>query len=509
MKIFFSFLWMFILLFSNYGQQNKTEHYFGAVFLEGKSLKKMKYLPTRGSFYPVNFSLRDHIASIGDQGQHATCVGWASTYNLLQILNFEKGNVFNNNYSAQFTFDVIKLPQDKECKSGTSNYSALALLKNIGALYDFDYPDYCSSNELNIDGLNRIFKKNNKDYLEYRIKAAKNRIGDFYDLGKNNFTSKVKELITKGIPILVGVDFFNSMGEVSFSWNGSKDESAGGHAMCIIGYNDTIEDGSFELLNSWGDKWGDNGCMWIRYKDMNNIIHEAFGIEKLEDKTEYISNSTYLEDFDIQLSFSDDARNYAVKKVENNKVFWEERQLYIPILHDNKELLVHFHPKHQSNQPFEIDVTSKTSGYLYLFRENVDNRIELIYPYDDSDDNTLAAGKHTHFPSPNSSKDFFYTPSYEEKNNSEYYESQKLLVLFSAVKLDRKNISQCISEKQSGIRDFTFDCFGPQLHYINSTIACDDYNRANIKLKDLSTSIIPIVVSLTRFPPPKWKFWLK
>ena len=38
------------------------------------------------------------------------------------------------------------------------------------------------------------------------------------------------------------------------------------HAVTLIGYNDTINNGSFLILNSWGEKWGDRGMIWIPYK---------------------------------------------------------------------------------------------------------------------------------------------------------------------------------------------------------------------------------------------------
>ena len=35
--------------------------------------------------------------------------------------------------------------------------------------------------------------------------------------------------------------------------------------MVVIGYDDGLE--AFEVLNSWGTHWGNNGFVWIKYKD--------------------------------------------------------------------------------------------------------------------------------------------------------------------------------------------------------------------------------------------------
>ena len=50
-----------------------------------------------------------------------------------------------------------------------------------------------------------------------------------------------------------------------WTFNGS---STGGHAMCIVGYDDGK--GAFLVRNSWGDDWCDDGYCWISYSSMMN-----------------------------------------------------------------------------------------------------------------------------------------------------------------------------------------------------------------------------------------------
>ena len=58
----------------------------------------------------------------------------------------------------------------------------------------------------------------------------------------------------------------------------------GGHAMCVIGYNDRVEGGAFEIMNSWGPEWGQNGLAFIRYGDFKEFVREAYGIDPLPKK---------------------------------------------------------------------------------------------------------------------------------------------------------------------------------------------------------------------------------
>ena len=37
--------------------------------------------------------------------------------------------------------------------------------------------------------------------------------------------------------------------------------------MVLIGYDDEKYGGSFQIVNSWGEDWGVNGKIWVKYKD--------------------------------------------------------------------------------------------------------------------------------------------------------------------------------------------------------------------------------------------------
>ena len=37
--------------------------------------------------------------------------------------------------------------------------------------------------------------------------------------------------------------------------------------MCVIGYDDYFEGGAFQVMNSWGKEWGEDGLFWMRYND--------------------------------------------------------------------------------------------------------------------------------------------------------------------------------------------------------------------------------------------------
>ncbi|MEJ0106451.1 MAG: C1 family peptidase [Bacteroidota bacterium] len=55
----------------------------------------------------------------------------------------------------------------------------------------------------------------------------------------------------------------------TYIWKKQTGKFKGGHAMVVIGYNDTKN--AFKVMNSWGTKWGDNGFAWIDYANFPTL----------------------------------------------------------------------------------------------------------------------------------------------------------------------------------------------------------------------------------------------
>ena len=68
-------------------------------------------------------------------------------------------------------------------------------------------------------------------------------------------------------------------------WNPTQDDASmmgfGGHAQCVVGYDDAKYGGAFLIMNSWGPQWGNNGFAWVRYKHFKYFVREAYGLEAM------------------------------------------------------------------------------------------------------------------------------------------------------------------------------------------------------------------------------------
>ena len=53
-----------------------------------------------------------------------------------------------------------------------------------------------------------------------------------------------------------------------------EEKKAVGHGMLIIAYDDDKheDEGAFQILNSWGLKWGHNGKIWMKYSDFEKLV---------------------------------------------------------------------------------------------------------------------------------------------------------------------------------------------------------------------------------------------
>ena len=123
------------------------------------------------------------------------------------------------------------------------------------------------ASQYRMHGFNRLTEGDNVDALSLRA---------------------VKEHLAKDAPVVIGIMVGGSFMEGMMGqkvWHPNDDDYTqagfGGHALCVIGYDDRMEGGAFQIMNSWGPEWGENGIAWIRYNDFTRFVREAYGIDPM------------------------------------------------------------------------------------------------------------------------------------------------------------------------------------------------------------------------------------
>lgn len=80
----------------------------------------------------------------------------------------------------------------------------------------------------------------------------------------------LKSVLASGYAALLGFTVYESFYEIGSNgimpMPAEGEQILGGHAVCIRGYSDTINEGSFRIRNSWGEAWGLGGDFLMPYR---------------------------------------------------------------------------------------------------------------------------------------------------------------------------------------------------------------------------------------------------
>jgi len=274
MRRLYPFLATILFCFSLQAQEVFTT---GLLFSKEKyaNVKQLAPLTTRSfTSIPSSYSLKAFCPTPLSQGRQPSCVGWASGYGARTISNaIKKGwennkSLINQNiFSPAFVYNTIKFKDDIDCKKGSYIADAMFLIKNYGitSWNDFPYTDQkCQSKP-----------------TKYGFQlATNNKIATYLKLANwdnpNNLANKVKKALANKNPVVIGMRISSSFYKVNGVWSGVQVGNVGGHAMVVIGYDDDKYGGAFELMNSWGTRWGNNGFAWVRYADFEKYVKTAY-----------------------------------------------------------------------------------------------------------------------------------------------------------------------------------------------------------------------------------------
>lgn len=243
--------------------------------------RRTKVIPTySGEKYaniPWAVSLRKYCPTPRDQFETSTCVGWAVGYGALTICHAIQDSITDlvklneRAHSAMFLYNSIKTQKTHNCSEGVWFDEAFDTLKTNGN---------CTVRMMSNDTINC-----SHDTIPYRAKEeAKNyKIKDFavvfdLDMPGQERIKKVCQMIAAQNPVIIGFrmtdSFYNIKTQKIWSPPIDDKELEGFHAMVIVGYN--RKDRTFEVMNSWGDKWGDGGFITFSFETFEKHVKFAY-----------------------------------------------------------------------------------------------------------------------------------------------------------------------------------------------------------------------------------------
>jgi site-specific DNA-cytosine methylase len=93
----------------------------------------------------------------------------------------------------------------------------------------------------------------------------------------------MKTCLVSGYIFGIGFTVYESFESIKSDglWTPDTTENVlGGHETTVVGYDDSVNGGSFKVRNSWGPTWGASGNFWLRYSDAGNpdVLQDAWMI---------------------------------------------------------------------------------------------------------------------------------------------------------------------------------------------------------------------------------------
>ncbi|MBL7954351.1 MAG: hypothetical protein JNJ91_04885 [Flavobacteriales bacterium] len=318
---------------------------------------------------PERHSLEQYAPKRQNQGQQGSCVAWASAYAARTIVQAAatKQDPNSTAFSPAFMYNQIKI-ENSDCQ-GSYIQRAMDQMKGGGALpySQFGYTDESCAK--------LPTEEQRRQASQFRIKGSQ-RLSKSDDPRSMVDMVAMKQQLAQGSPIVIGMMVGGSfmqdmMGQDK--WLPTQSDYAmrgfGGHAMCVIGYDDYKFQneyekpmGGFQIMNSWGPEWGKNGLAWVSYDDFAHFTKEAYAVYPQGEGVD-VKPSTF--DIRFGLPIVDDAGKptgeYIALKHMGGRTFRTEK----PIAKGTR---------------FKVEMTNNTECYAYCFGQEVDGSTYVLFP---------------------------------------------------------------------------------------------------------------------------------
>jgi hypothetical protein len=223
-----------------------------------------------------SFSLKNYAPIPGNQGDVTSCFAWASAYAAQTILESQRFNRTDKYLSTRMAFSPMSIYGFIEWwsgkpigQNGASLLDTVHIMASLGPPRKTEFDDRYISNEIGQEELEKISKFPVMGFaILFTSRAdAKTRVDE------------VKLSIYDGYPVIIGMKIPLSFEQAKDIWIPESGEAAipgFGHAMCVVGYDDEKYGGAFEVMNSWGEEWGDEGYTWIGYEAFGKWVDQAW-----------------------------------------------------------------------------------------------------------------------------------------------------------------------------------------------------------------------------------------
>ncbi|WP_396636086.1 C1 family peptidase [Maribacter sp. R77961] len=393
-------------------------------------------------------SLKQYVPEVRDQGSYGTCVGWASSYYGRTILearlaaNTNRASITQNTFSPVFTYLNANVDDDYNCQGGAFIGKAMETMVEKGVPYYKDFDVMCETD---------FPEKLLDDAKNYRIKDFTRIFGS--DESEDIKVDGVKRSLLNGNPVVIGFKVENSFFSAKTVYEPDNLGTEGGHAMCVIGFDDDKYGGSFELVNSWGNTWGNDGFMWVRYADFARYTRYAFEMIPMKAQP----NEKILLAGELELKL----RNDTAMKVNKEKSDYTSSVFGFQqvVVEEEVQSIGDYSTEETYPMGTRYRMTAKVNkpSYVYVLGVDDKNPTSLLFPHNDSISpyiNAENAEVIIPYTKPNA-RVFFEL--------SEDVETDYTIVIFSLEKINLLEVKKQLDEMQGELLDKFYVIFKDKL----------------------------------------------
>lgn len=312
-------------------QNSKPLHYMGAKPDSPETIKK--YLLKEDTSKSVTLPTRvdnSHLYPTPMDQTQEDCTAWAVGYAHVSAMQALKRNwtvgTAPHTFSPSFLYNLINNGTDE----GALIASAINKVRTTGV---------CPVTYYAIDNAY------NQPVTSLALEAA-----SLYKASSVYVTyeqSQIKQALAEGKGVVIGIyvydDMYYYMSESNYIYDADYGTNFGGHAVCLVGYDDSKQ--AFKFINSWGNNWCQNGFGWISYNfvgsdDINMNGANSGYVLNFAANDNYVMGDANLDntltaaDFRLVLRFTSGLetptnRQYVLSDVDGNGELTEDDARYI------------------------------------------------------------------------------------------------------------------------------------------------------------------------------------
>lgn len=222
---------------------------------------------------PSIVDMREKCPPIYDQGQIGSCTANA----MGGVFQFEQMVQEIPNFMPSRLFIYYNTREYE----GTVNEDAGATLRNTMKM--MVEKGVCPEK---MWGYGKCFKKKPSD--DCYVEGLKNQVLEY--LRVTHAMYDIRYTLAQGYPVAFGMMLYQSFMSDAVTNTGKipmpnllQESALGGHAVMLVGYNDTIRE--FIVRNSWGTSWGDHGYFYLPYEyiETPNLTADYWIIKLVEE----------------------------------------------------------------------------------------------------------------------------------------------------------------------------------------------------------------------------------